>query len=125
MATAFANVFGILSEAGCLEEASTIAVEALALMRRSGTFFLEEWAYYCWRRGQAEVAARLIGAVDAQSRRSGLPSQPNEQRLVDAARAALKRDMAPDRLEAEMAAGDSLDNTGLVALICEAIGGGP
>jgi hypothetical protein len=34
--------------------------------------------------GQSDVAARLLGTFDASSRKTGLPPQPNERRLIAA-----------------------------------------
>ena len=85
----FANLIGILSEMGLVAEASDVAREALPIMRRTQTYYLDEWVFLFWRRGQFDVAARLLGALDASSRKTGLPTQHNERRLIAKVRAAL------------------------------------
>ena len=55
----FANLVGILSEMGRIDEASAVAREALPLMRRTQRYFVEEWVYLFWRRGQVEMCDAL------------------------------------------------------------------
>ena len=117
----YANLIGILSEMGRVEEASAAAVEGLPLMRRSRRYFVEEWAYLFWRRRQLETAAFLVGATDAESVRSGAPPQPNEARLIAEARTALEAELPPDVFARNVAAGAALDPRGLLALISEAL----
>ena len=76
----FANVMGILSEMGRIDEASAAAREALPIMRRSQRYGIEEWVYLFWRRGQLDAAALLLGASDAEQVRTDVPLQPNEER---------------------------------------------
>jgi predicted ATPase len=121
MALANANLLGILSETGRIDEASAVAGEALSHMRRAGSFFLEEWTYLFWRRGQVETAVELLGAVDAERVRSGLPMQKNEQRLIAAARPALEAQLPPDAFARHFAAGAALSKAEVVALIARAI----
>jgi predicted ATPase/DNA-binding winged helix-turn-helix (wHTH) protein len=85
----YANTIGILSEIGRLDEAVAIAPEALATMRLTCEYYLEEWVYLFWRRGQIELATRLLGASDALHARNGEPTQPNEARLMRNAREGL------------------------------------
>ena len=108
MDTAYANAIGTLSEAGRTAAASAVAAEALPIMRRSRGLFLEEWVHLFWRRGQADAAARLLGAFDAQQARSGSPVQPNERRLLAQARAGLASQLAPEALASRHAAGAAL-----------------
>ena len=88
----YANLIGILSEMDRIDEASNAGCDALPVMRRSRNYFLEEWMYLFWRRGQTDVAATLLGAVETHTGATGLPPQPNEQRLVTRARTALEQD---------------------------------
>ena len=99
----FANLMGILSEMGLVAEASDVAREALPIMRRTQNYYLEEWIYLFWRRGQSDVAAQLLGTLDASSRKTGLPTQPNERRLMAKARAALEKELPPDALARHLA----------------------
>ena len=104
----YANLIGVLSEMDLIDEASQAAREALPVMRRSRNYFLEEWVYLLWRRGQPDTAALLLGALDESSRKSGLPPQPNERRLITRARAGLEESLTPDTLAAHRAAGAAL-----------------
>jgi hypothetical protein len=117
----FANLIGILCEMDLVAEASDAAREALPIMRRSRNYYLEEWVYLFWRRGQSDVAARLLGAFDASFRKIGLPSQSNEQRLIDKARAALEKELPPDALAMHLAAGAALDPATLPELLSESL----
>ncbi|MFO1399579.1 MAG: winged helix-turn-helix domain-containing protein [Burkholderiales bacterium] len=88
------NALGILCELGRLDETLPLAREALVAMRRSGVFFLEQWAHFFWLHGQPERAARMIGAAEAEAQRSGTP-QVNEKRMLERARAALMAALPP------------------------------
>ena len=125
MDNAFANAVSILSEMGHVDEASAVAREALPLMRRSGSYFVEAWAYLFWRRGQREAAARLIGASDAQCAKDDAPRQPNEERLIAQARADLEAKMGAEAFAGSHAAGARLGEAELVALISEALAQAP
>ena len=122
MSVVFANLVGILSETGCIEEATAAAREALPIMRRSRAHFVEEWVYLFWRRGQAEIAALLLGACDAEQMRTGMPLQENERRLIAQARAALEAQLQPDLMAKRLAAGAAINKTELYALISEGLG---
>jgi predicted ATPase len=104
----YANLIGILCEMDRIEEASDAGREALPVMRRSRNFFLEEWVYLFWRRGQPDVAAQLLGSVERLSGATGLPPQPNEQRLITRARAALAQELPSDVFAAHLAVGAAL-----------------
>ena len=77
MAILYANRVGMLSEIGRIDEASKVANEALSPMRRAEVYFIEEWVYLFWRRGQIDIAALLLGASDERRRpaRTGQPLQ--------------------------------------------------
>jgi hypothetical protein len=94
-------------------------------MRRTNRYFLEEWAYLFSRRGDAETAALLLGALDASFRETGTPLQPNEQRLVASVRAALAGAMPPDVLATHLAAGAALGEESLPKLLSEALAKAP
>ena len=94
-------------------------------MRRARTYFVEEWAYLFWRRGQREAAARLIGASDAQCIKDDVPRQPNEERLIAQARADLEARMGADAFAGCLAAGARLSEAELFALISEALAQSP
>jgi predicted ATPase/DNA-binding winged helix-turn-helix (wHTH) protein len=117
----FANLIGILSEMGDVDEASTLARDALPIMRRAQTYFVEEWVYLFWRRGQVDTATLLLGVCDADVLRSGAPLQDNEARLVAQARAALLAGVPPHAFASAHAAGVALDPGELFALISEAL----
>lgn len=117
----FANLMGILSEMGRVAEASDAAREALSVMQRSRNYYLEEWAYMFWRRGQYDTAALLLGAVEAEAKQPGSPVQPNEQRLITEMRAALERSMPADEMATQVAAGSALREDQLPGLLAEAL----
>jgi tetratricopeptide (TPR) repeat protein len=117
----FANLMGVLSEVGRIDEASTTAREVLPLMRRTQRYFVEEWVYLFWRRGQIDTSALLLGASDAQQMRDGAPLQPNEQRLIAEARAALAAVLLPDAFASGLAAGAALGDAEIHSLISKAL----
>jgi hypothetical protein len=116
MMSAYSNALGLLIEMDRIEEASKLAREALPPMRRCGEYILEVWTHLFWRRGQLDIAARLLGAYDAK-RLQAYPSQLNEQRLVDRARAGLESEISGDAFAGHFAAGAALGKTELLALI--------
>jgi len=125
MSSAFANAIGCLSETGRIDEATCAARDALPIMRRAGSYTVEEWAYLVWRRGQREAAARLIGASDAQCIKDDAPRQLNEERLIARARADLEEAIGAAAFAASLAAGARRGEAELVALISEALAQAP
>jgi hypothetical protein len=121
MAVTFANLIGILSELGRIDEASAAARDALPVMRRSQTYFPEEWVHLFWRRGQFETAVRLLGHCDAEVHRTGVPIQINEARLIAQARAALEARLPSGSFATAHAAGAALSKAEVLALISAAI----
>jgi tetratricopeptide (TPR) repeat protein len=121
MAVLFADLVGILSEMGRIDEASTATCEALPLMRRTQTYYVEEWVHLFWRRGQIDTATQLLGASDAEQVRADMPLQPNEQRLIAEARTALAAQLHPDAFPSGLAAGAALGKGEMLALISEAL----
>lgn len=117
----YANLIGILCEMDRIAEASDAGREALPVMRRSRNYFFEEWMYLFWRRGQPEVAAQLLGAVEMQSGATGLPPQPNEQRLVTRARAALAQELPADVFAAHLATGAALSPEKVYSFLAESL----
>jgi len=120
-ATHLANLLGILSEMGRLDDATAIGAEALEFMRRTGRYFAEEWSYFFWRRGQLEDAAQLAGASDAAQARSGAPLESNELRLMKQVRSALQAQLSPDALAHHLAAGAALGRQELYERIASAL----
>jgi predicted ATPase/DNA-binding winged helix-turn-helix (wHTH) protein len=125
MDNAFVNLVGILSEMGRVDEASAVAREAFPLMRRTRSYFVEEWVYLFWRRGQIDAAALLLGWSDAQCAKDDAPRQPNEERLIAQARADLEATMGAEAFAGSRAAGARLGEAELVALISEALAQAP
>jgi hypothetical protein len=121
MSVAFANVLGVLSEMGQLDEADVVAGETLAHMRQSRDLYIDEWAYFFWRKGRLDVAAQLVGASDAEQARAGVPRQFNEQRLARATRNGLERVMDTDTLAGLLAKGARLGTGQVFALIADAL----
>jgi tetratricopeptide (TPR) repeat protein len=121
MATLYANLIGVLSEAGHIDDASAAASDSLPIMRRAHALYLEEWVYLFWRRGQIDTAALLLGALDAQQLRTAVPLQVNERRLIAEARPAIEGEQRPEALSAGLAAGAALGEAELFGLISEAL----
>jgi len=125
----FANLVGILSELGQVDEASAAAVEALPVVRRTKRYPVEVWAHLLLRRGQFMASARVLGVSDSRRAGGGEPLQDNEQRLTDCVRAELASELRPEALAAALAAGASLGDDELFALVSEALaqphGSGP
>jgi hypothetical protein len=117
----FAELIGILCEMDLVAEASAVAREALPIMRRSRNYYFAEWVYLFWRRGQPDIAAQLLGAFDASSRKSGLPPHPNEQRLIARARAALEKELPADVLAKHLAEGARSEPEKLLELLSESL----
>jgi hypothetical protein len=121
MAVLFANLIGILSEIGRIDEASAAAHEALPIMRRARYSYIEEWLYLFWRRGQLDTAAVLLGASDAERLRYGTPHQENERRIISEARANLEARLNPEALASRLATGAALQEGEWQPLISEAL----
>ncbi len=116
-----ANVIGIQSELGAIDEAAAAARQLLPLIRRTRRHFIEEWVYLFWRRGQIELATLLLGASDAHTARVGEPPQPNERRLIAAARAALATHGTAEAYASRLAAGAALGDDEILTLISEGL----
>jgi hypothetical protein len=117
----FANLFGILSEMGHIDEASDAAREGLPVMRPTSNYFLEEWAHLFWRRGQYDVSATVLGAAEAANLRSGTRLQVNEQRLIEQMREGLAAALPSEAMEAHRTVGATLDDERLLALLSESL----
>ena len=101
------------------------AREAWPFMRRSKRLFLDETVYLFWRSGLPKPAALLLGASDAEVARYGAPRQPNEQRLIAAARPALAIALGGTEFAACLAAGASMREVEIHALIATNLEVGP
>jgi predicted ATPase/DNA-binding winged helix-turn-helix (wHTH) protein len=114
---------GVLGEIGRIAEAAAVASAALPVMRRMPKFRFEPCAQLLWRLGCPEAAARVLGAQAARERDGRETSQVNETRIAMATLSSLKIDMAPARLEAEMALGDRLRHLDVCAVLADALAG--
>jgi predicted ATPase/class 3 adenylate cyclase len=121
MDVVFANWMGILSESGRIAEASAVAREALPLMRRTQDYFVEDWVYLFWRRGQIDTATRLLGASDSICVQTGSPLQPNEARLIAEVQTSLAAQLSQETLAIHLAAGAALSSGEIAALISEGL----
>ena len=121
MAILFANLIGVLSEMGRIDEASAAAREAIPIMRRARYTYIEEWVYLFWRRGQLDTAALLLGASDAERLRFGTPYQENERRLIAEARAGLEARLPMNAYSSGLAAGAGLDERQRLTVISDAL----
>jgi predicted ATPase len=122
----YANAVGIWSEAGRLDDASKIARESVEFARRAQRLRLEQWIHLAWRRGRIDAATQLLGVLEAEVERSGYLIQPNEQRLLDAARPALEAAQRPAVFAERVAQGRALPRHAVYVLaeeaLCEAEG---
>jgi hypothetical protein len=121
MALLFANLIGIHSEMGCIDQATAAAREAIPLMSRARYSYIEEWLYLFWRRGQLNIAAVLLGASDAERLRYGTPHRANERRLIAQARAALEAQIDSHELVSLLAKGDALKEGDWLPLVSHAL----
>ena len=121
MASLLSNLMGILSEMGRIDEASATAGEALPIARRSREWFVEQWLYLFWRRGQVDIAARLLGMLDVQCARNSVVLQPNEERLIGQARAALERQLGPQAFALSLGIGAAMGEPEMARLISVAL----
>jgi predicted ATPase/DNA-binding winged helix-turn-helix (wHTH) protein len=121
MAMLMANLIGILSEMGHIDEASAAAHEAMPIMRRARYTFIEEWVYLFWRRGQIDTAAVLLGGADAERLRFGTPHQENERRLIAQARAEIEAELPADVLASRLASGAALEESQWLTVIATAL----
>ena len=124
-AIVMSNMVGIFAEMGQLEEAMDAAREAWPFMRRSKKLFLDQTVYLFWRSGLPKPAARLLGASDAEVARYGAPRQPNEQRLMAAARPALATALGDTEFAACLGSGRSMREGEIHALIAETLAAAP
>jgi predicted ATPase/DNA-binding winged helix-turn-helix (wHTH) protein len=114
---------GVLGESGRIGEAAAAASAALPVMRRMPKFRFEPCAQLLWRLGRPEAAARVLGAQAARERDGRETSQVNETRIAMTTLSALKIEMAPAQLDAEMALGDRLRHLDVCALLADALPG--
>ena len=107
---ALGNLSAALTAAGQLDEALQLAREALPLLAGQGATasFLEHFALLALRRGGVEVAAQVLGCVDATHARVGFRRGPAEQIAYETLRAALEKDVRAERLSELRAAGAAL-----------------
>jgi len=121
MAIVMSNLVGIFAEQGHLDVAVRAAREGWPFMRRSKQPFLEEMVYLFWRCGQLQPAALLLGNSDAEHARSGHERQPNERRLMAAARPALAAALGESGFASLLESGATMQEGELYTLISDAI----
>lgn len=104
------NLVGALTEQGDLEEARTVAAEALPLLREEQTVWLwfDHFALRVGARGRIGDAARLAGYADAMLAAHDRVRQPNESRARQSLHAILSDKLAPDVLTRLLAEGADL-----------------
>ena len=115
------SLFGVLGEAGRIDEAAAVAHEALPVMRRMPKYRLEPCALLAWRLGHPEAAARLLGALGARERAGFDARQINEERIAKATRAGLSQVLPEALIDAEMARGEGMGNAEVCDLLAEAL----
>lgn len=82
MGPVLASLMLALAELESVDDASEVATESAQQLKRSGLWprFGTNFAFLAAKRGHAESAARMIGAVDAHLARSGSHATPALQR---------------------------------------------
>jgi predicted ATPase/DNA-binding winged helix-turn-helix (wHTH) protein len=120
-ATMFANLIGILSEMGAIDDASAAARDAIPVLRRARYTYVEEWVYLFWRRGQVDTATLLLGASDAERARFGTPHMVNERRLIAEARTGLEAAQDPGAFASGLAAGAEFPEGELLGIIAKVL----
>ena len=131
------SLMGILCESGHIEEASAAGREALPMMRRCRTYYLDQWAYLFWCRGQTEVSKALLGSAENEHLRQatgeadevmapvgfvvGVPTEPryNESRLITKLRVNLG--LGAGSFDPQVAAGGALREPEWLVLISKAL----
>ena len=123
LAMAYSNLLGVLYELGQTEEATQAARDGLPHMRRSRTVAtsLDNMTCLMCLRGQLVVAARLLGASDAQVGRHGEGRDPNERRGISRARQTLESAFGNEVLAAHLAEGATLGADALEGMIAAAL----
>jgi hypothetical protein len=122
-AMAWSNLAGLWRELGRTDEASMIAREGLAFMRRSGSVLAHADTLACLlaQRGQPVPAARLLGASDAHVKRSGEARGENEERAVCSARSLLLDALGAGDFAANVSVGASLEEDAVAGLVATAL----
>lgn len=122
LAWALVNLATYLLIAARLDEAATVAREALEAVRPVGGFILraclQQWALLAASAGQVEDAAILAGFADAGYASMGETREPTEQQVYDNLRALLRAGLsepAITRLTLEGAAWTEAEATALAA----------
>jgi predicted ATPase/class 3 adenylate cyclase len=106
---ALANLAGALTERGDLEEAISVAREAMLVLRDEGSYwFLDHVALCVALGGNVDDAARLEGFCNAAFRAQGDERSPNEARLRARLLDLLHDRLTPDALERLLAEGAKL-----------------
>lgn len=118
---ATANLFGILTEQGRLDEALMAARALLPQMAGINCGFLEEWMYFLVRVGEPAVAAMVHGALQSRLEATGVASQPNERRLAAKALREVERQLAPAELAHHRASGALLAREQLRDLLSDVL----
>jgi hypothetical protein len=122
-AMAWSNVVGLLCELGRSEEASASTLEGLTFMRRSGAVlcYADTLACVLEQRGQADVAARLLGASDAYQIRCGETRERNEERIVRNARVRLLDTLGAEAFALNSSEGALIDEDSVTAIVAAAL----
>jgi predicted ATPase/DNA-binding winged helix-turn-helix (wHTH) protein len=112
----YANLAGILSELGEIEEAIEVARIGWPIQQRTRSYFIEVYVHLAWRRGDAATSAVLLGAADAKVR-AGTVRQMNETRLISQARPGIEATLGPEEFARRHGEGLASSEAGIVAAI--------
>ena len=96
----YGNLFGILTEAGELAEASEVGRLAMPYLREANSIaiLLDHYALHLAKAGQMETAARLHGWINTYFLSKRITRQPNELRAMNSAAKMLREHFTPEVL---------------------------
>ena len=118
---ALANLAGVLTEGGGVDEALAAAREGLPLVREDGSawIFADHVALRAALAGKLSDAARLAGYSDCTWSAKEATRQPNEARARERLHALLRKNFRADELEGLLAEGATLSEDDAVRLALE------
>ncbi len=116
-----ANLHGILTARGDLDEAAAVGRQLITGFRDVGAAWivLDHFALRYAKRGRHDVAARIAGWNDATVRTKDVRRQINEQRAYEHTLAILREKLAADELERLLADGARMTEDDICRLAIE------
>lgn len=121
MSWALAPLALVLTELGQLAEARAVVLEALPVLKRTGTRseYAPILAELAARRGRIDTAARLLGAGIAALKTAGGRRKPVQQRAYERALALVEAADGGHQMQAWLAEGATLDEEAIAQLVVD------